>query len=90
MSAIRAALVREREAAEGPAVVKALWEEGYAFVALLVVKFHDTNEGDRWWRRQHEELGYIVTPMDGPCPMDEAGLLACAHAEFGADCAVIY
>jgi hypothetical protein len=89
MSEYSRQIVREREAAE-PALVAALAAEGFRLDSVLVVRFLDTNEGARWFYRQHEELGYIVTPFDGCVPRDRQDLHAYAVREFGADCALIY
>lgn len=89
MSAYGRQFVAEREAAE-PGLVAALAAEGFRLDYVLVVRFLDTNESARWFRRQHEELGYIVTPMDGDVPRDRDDLHAYAVGEFGADCALIY
>lgn len=89
MSEYSQSLVREREASD-PGLVAALAAEGFKLDAVLVVRFLDANESSRWFRRQHEEIGYIVTPFDGNVPRDRADLHAYAVREFGADCALIY
>ena len=64
--------------------------DGYTRREVLVVRMLDNDESAPWFTRQHEELGTVTHPFDGPVPYDETELLAFVRREFGDDACALY
>ena len=63
---------------------------GVEFLTLKVLRFFDADDSKRWFYREHELVGQIVTPCIDGTPMNPSEMFAFVRAHFGDDVAVIW
>lgn len=61
-----------------------------AFVELTVIRFTDDRTDQRWFMRQHEELGAVRALCDGGQPVRPDEVKAVVRQLFGADASVLW